>query len=81
MAYPQLRSCKADLFAGFTDGGYKKYAANRGGVVEPTTAEIRQRMSGAWHGFHEIEGKVLPDGSVVNTLYYQDITPYDEENI
>lgn len=81
MAYPQLRSANASLHAGMTDGAYKKSAPNRGGVVEDTTMEYRQRMSGVWHGFHEIESKVLPDGRVVTVPYYHDVTPYDEENV
>lgn len=81
MAYPKLRSMGADWREGATDGGYKKYAPNRGGVVEPTTANIRSRMSGVWHGFHEDATKVLPDGTTCTTPNYHDVTPYDEENV
>ena len=81
MAFAAHRSWNRDLHAGMTDGTYKKFAMNRGGVVEDTSAPYRRDMSGAWHGFNETQNKVLPDGKVVMTPYYHDITPVDEENI
>jgi hypothetical protein len=81
MSYATHRSCVRDLHAGMTDGSYKKYAMNRGGVLEDTTAAVRRLQSGAWHGFNEVQEKVLPDGRVMGVPYYHDITPQDEENI
>lgn len=81
MAYAQPRSCNASLHEGMTDGGWKKYAANRGGFTEPTSANVRKDMSGVWHGFHEKQPKVLPDGRVYPTPNYVDVTPMDPENV
>lgn len=69
------------MHAGATDGAYKKAAPNRGGVVEPLTAEYRKQMSGVWHGFNELSTKMLPDGRSGHPPYYQDVTPQDRENV
>lgn len=81
MAFPASRSCNADLHRGMADGTYKFAAPNRGGVVEDTFTAYRKDMSGAWHGFNEIQPKMLPDGRSVPTIDYFDITPMDKENI
>jgi hypothetical protein len=79
--YRQQRSYNTNLKQGMVDGSYKFYAPNRGGEVEDTTAQTRQQMSGAWHGFNETPTKILPDGSTFNSPGYYDITPLDDENI
>lgn len=81
MAYAPARSCNDALHAGMSDGAYKKFAPNRGGHVEGLTIGYRQRMSGAWHGFNEIQMKMLPDGTLCSPPYYGDVTPQDNENI
>lgn len=81
MAYPQFRSCNGDLKEGMTDGTYKKAAINRGGVVEDTYVPFRKDMSGVWHGMNEKQPKVLPDGRVISTGHYADVTPMDKENV
>lgn len=81
MVYPQSRSCNADLHAGMTDGTYKAYAINRGGVVEDTTVAVRRVMSGLWHGFSDLQSRILPDGTTATSLNYQDVTPQDKENV
>jgi hypothetical protein len=79
--YASPRSCNRDLHAGMTDGTYKKAAPNRGGEVEPTFANARRQMSGAWHGFNEVPMKVLGDGRPDHPPYFMDIAPVDKENI
>lgn len=89
MAYNVTRSCNEDLWAGMTDGAYKKGAPHRGGgycstqgEIEHTTCYFRQQMSGVWHGFHELEEKMLPDGRTVKTPYTMTmITAEDMENV
>lgn len=81
MAYAPSRSCRQDLHAGMTDGTYKKWAPNRGGAVEDTTAAVRRQMSGVWHGFNDSPMKVLPDGRQDHPPYYLDISPIDRENV
>jgi hypothetical protein len=81
MAYPVHRSCVRDLHAGMTDGAYKKAAPNRGGVVEDTTFHVRRQMSGVWHGFNDIQMKVLPDGRTDHPPYYTDVRAQDMENV
>jgi hypothetical protein len=81
MAYATHRSWNKDMRAGATDGSFKKYAMNRGGVVEDTTAALRRLQSGVWHGFNETQTKVLPDGRVDQPPYYHDVTPQDKENV
>ena len=81
MAFPTARSCNTDLRLGMVDGKVKQYAMNRGGVVEGTTAPIRQKMSGAWHGFNMPRNACLPNGEEFTLPNYYDITPEDEENI
>lgn len=81
MAYAQHRSCVADLHAGATDATYKKYAPDRGGVLEDTTAAVRRVMSGVWHGFNESSTKPLPDGTMGKVPYYNSVTPQDTENV
>lgn len=67
--------CNRNMHAGMTDGTYKKAAPNRGGVVEPTFAAVRREMCGIWHGFNEIQEKVLPDGRTDNPPYYFNVAP------
>lgn len=82
MAYPRQRSCNSELHAGMTDGGWKKFAPNRGGSgIEYISAAMREHMSGAWHGFNESAEKCLPDGRSDHPPYYAYITPEDNENI
>lgn len=81
MAYAPARSCNAALHEGMTDSSYKKYAPNRGGFPEPTSASVRRDMSGVWHGFSEKQPKALPDGTVHSTPNYVDVTPMDTENV
>ena len=63
------------------DGAYKQAAPNRGGVVEDTTFKVRRQMSGVWHGYNEIQEKVLPDGRTATTPYYTDVASNDMENV
>lgn len=79
MAYPVSRSCNADLRAGATDGTYKRYAPNRGGVVEPTSAPARRLNDAVWHGFNESAVKVMPDGAQVHPPYYEDVSPISKD--
>ena len=80
MAYPTQRSCNADLMEGMTDGTWKK--ANRDWETDDMlTAQIRANMSGLWHGFNELNPKILPDGRSVSTRHYFDIEPVDNENV
>lgn len=89
MAYTPARSCNADLWAGMTDGAYKKGAPNRGGgycdgqgEIEHTTCEFRGEMSGVWHGFNELAEKRLPDGRLVKTPYTMSmVVAKDMENV
>lgn len=81
MAYAQARSCVKDLHAGMTDGAYKRYAINRGGEVEDTTANVRRQMSGAWHGFRDIDTWALPDGREMTAYTHVNVDPDDIENI
>lgn len=77
MAYPQFRSCNADLKEGMTDGGFKK--ANMNWCTEDMlTAQIRKQMAGVWHGFNETNPKITPDGRSVSTLHYYDIASSEE---
>lgn len=75
MAYTAYRGYRADLFEGMTDGAYKKYAMNRGGIVEPCTAPARRQMAGVWHGFNEVQPKVLADGRYADTPNYLSVRP------
>lgn len=76
MAYPHKRSCVGDLQCGMTDGAYKKYAMNRGGLVETTTAAVRRNMNVVWHGFADTDQMCLPDGSgYERTTKYVDVNP------
>jgi hypothetical protein len=75
MAYASLRSCNSDLHRGMADGTYKFARPDAGGVVEDTTAAVRRQMYGVWHGFRETPSKVLPDGKIVSTIDYQDVSP------
>ena len=83
MAYPQARSCNTALHLGSTDGTYKAYAMNRGGMVveDGHTDVVRKQMSGVWHGFHEAPTRVCPDGRTFTSPYYVDMTPEDPENV
>jgi hypothetical protein len=81
MAYPQFRSCNADLKEGITDGVWKKAAPDRGGEVEGTFAPVRKDMSGVWHGFNEKQPKIDQFGRSVSTGHYFDVTPMDSENV
>lgn len=74
MAYPTAISCNRSLEAGVTDGAWKKYASNRGGVVERSSMEVRRQTCGIWHGFAEASKKVMPNGEIVNTLYFEDMS-------
>jgi hypothetical protein len=62
-----------------TDGAYKRYAPNRGGVVEPTSASVRRQQSAVWHGMEESGMKVLPDGRDDHPPYYEDISPISKD--
>lgn len=75
MAYAPSRSWRSDLHEGMTDGTYKKYAMNRGGFVEPCTAPVRRQMAGVWHGFNEVQPKILADARYTDTPNYLSIRP------
>jgi hypothetical protein len=75
MAYAPYRSYSADLFEGMTDGTFKKYAPNRGGFPEPCSAPARRQMAGVWHGFNEVQPKVLADTRIVSTPNYLSVRP------
>lgn len=80
MAYAPARSCRDALMDGMTDGAWKR--ANMNWITsDDTTAQTRQFMSGAWHGFNEINPKITPDGRSVSTSCYYDIEPIDNENV
>lgn len=70
MAYPAGRSMNGDLHEGSTDGKYKKVIRNRGGVVESATYEDRAGLDDVWYGIHELEVKIMPDGTPVRTPNY-----------
>lgn len=73
MAYPKTRSVVRELEEGMTDGKYRKIVADRGGDVEMTTWRSRRDLSDTWHGIHEIDEKMRPDGIACRT-------PYDVSN-
>lgn len=73
--YAPARSYREELFEGATDGAYKKAVMNRGGFPEACFAPVRRRMAGVWHGFNEVQPKVLPDGRIVETQNYLSIRP------
>lgn len=81
MAYPTARSCVTNMKMGATDGGWKKYAPHRGGIVEDTTAPYRRHMSGVWHGFNESRTMCLPDGREFVNPDFDSVTPEDVENV
>ena len=62
MVYPLSRSMNADLSEGMTDGEYKKYSPNRGGVIEPTTRQTRSDLEAMYYGFQDKPIKVASDG-------------------
>lgn len=62
MAYARPRSMNADLNEGATDGRYKKIVADRGGVPESGTYEMRSSLNDTWYGIHETKVKMAPDG-------------------
>lgn len=80
MAYPPLRSCNGDLHAGMTDGAWKKAAMHRGGIIDTDFADYRERMCGIWHGFAEAPTKALPDGRVMSTPYYINVSSREKGN-
>lgn len=76
MAYARNpHGCRNNLFAGMTDGRYKKYAPDRGGIVEPTTARLRLEQCGIWHGYTDSMDKVLMDVSPWTDPYHQMVGP------
>jgi hypothetical protein len=83
MTYAPVRSCNTELRVGATDGTYKAFAMNRGGsqVEDDHLLKVRKQMSGLWHGFHEAQDRVTPDGRHFTSPYYQDVCPLDEENV
>ncbi len=60
MAVNTSRNMNAELVEGATDGGYKKVVQNRGGIVEPSTADSRAPLDDVYYGFHEINPKDIP---------------------
>ena len=79
MAYPKSRSCRQELHAGMTDGGWKKANPNRGGICEDETAEVRRFMDPTWHGFNESRAKMLPDGRLDHPPYYENVEPISKD--
>lgn len=69
MAYAPTRRANAELDEGMTDGKYRKVITDRGGVVDPATNDSRRELSDTWHGIHEAQSKVRPDGRRVMTPY------------
>lgn len=80
MAYAQPRSCRTELRVGMTDGKYKRANINWSNASD-VTAQIRAQMSGAWHGFNDVQEKFTPGGVEFSDPYYCDVAPIDEENI
>jgi hypothetical protein len=72
MAYAPHRSCNADLVEGMTDGRYKKIAMDQGGMINPTLYASRRDFNDIWYGFHEVELKMLGDGTMARTPNYRD---------
>jgi hypothetical protein len=71
MAYSnEGRSMNAELSEGSTDGKYKKVVRDRGGIIDPATAEARSHLDDEYFGFHEVNPKVAPDGLLHNTPDY-----------
>ena len=70
MAYPNARSCNAELTAGMTDGKYKKVAMDRGGEVELLAPAERQQLADVWQGIHEAPEMMTPDGRKIVNPYH-----------
>lgn len=75
MAYAPHRSQNKELEEGMTDATYKKVVQNRGGFPEAITAETRRQLDDVWHGIHEIQPKITPDGLVADTPNYVPTEP------
>jgi hypothetical protein len=67
MSYPQQRNWRDELNAGMTEQSYKRAVRDRGGVVESTTARMRDDLSDTNFGVHEAPVKVDPFGRPVVT--------------
>jgi hypothetical protein len=67
MAYAPRRSLSDGLKAGYTDGTWKKGVRERGGVVEPTTARVRDDLADTYYGIHEAAVKIDPFGRPITT--------------
>ncbi|WP_019629624.1 hypothetical protein [Actinomadura atramentaria] len=76
MAYPECRSMNADLWAGATDGRYKKVIRDRGGFPEPLTPVMRQDLYPTWYGIVEAPKKVGVCGKEFETPGYMPSWPY-----
>lgn len=74
MAVNQTRSQNAELAEGMSDGKYKKVVMDRS-VAEPTTYESRRDLSDVNFGIHEVNPKVLPDGTIHLTPSYVETPP------
>jgi len=81
MAYAPSRSCNNSLHYGINDGVYKDAYPNWGNIQgNDATVDVRQQMSGVWHGFNEAPVKYLPDGRSYQT-HNSDIAPEDDYNV
>lgn len=71
MATAPQRSCNSELEEGMTDGTFKKVVMNRGGFPDELTGAVRRQFDDIWHGIHEMNPKIGPDGLTVSTPYYE----------
>lgn len=74
MAVNQTRSQNAELAEGMSDGKYKKVVMDRANA-EPTTYESRRDLNDTYYGIHEVNPKVLPDGTVNATPSFVETPP------
>lgn len=75
MSYPPTRSMNDSLSEGATDGKYKKVIQDRDGAVEAATYADRADLDDYYHGIHEKQPKVRPDGRIVATPNYVPTRP------
>jgi hypothetical protein len=69
VAVNQSRSLNADLAEGMSDGKYKKIVENRANA-EMATYLSRRDLNDVYYGIHEVNPKVLGDGTIHGTPSY-----------
>ncbi len=76
MAYAKARSANRELNLGMTEGGFKQVNKDRGGVVEPLTADIRLDLDHKYYALSEAPSFRTPDGpSMVSPYHVATVCP------